>query len=89
MAKITKATQTVTDLYSLRPLIIPEHKSRYFVMELSEMIEQLASQMLAWAARWKRRIYDSMRQAKINATKCTIPIWKMWEPDRPNEPVEK
>ena len=61
MAKITEATQTVTKLYSLRSLIMPEHESRYFTMDLSKMIEQSASQMLAWAMRWKWGIYDSMR----------------------------
>ena len=30
IAKITIATQTVTDLYSLQSLIMPQHESRYF-----------------------------------------------------------
>ena len=53
MAKITEATQTVTDLYSLQSLIMPEHDSKYFAMNLSEMNEQSVSQMLAWTKRWK------------------------------------
>ena len=51
LAKITKSTQTVTELYSLQSLIMPEHKSKYFAMPLEEMVEQSAPKMLAWATR--------------------------------------
>ena len=30
IARITEATRTVTELYSLQPLIMPEHESEYF-----------------------------------------------------------
>ena len=57
IARITEATRTVTELYSLQPLIMPEHESKYFAMPLEEMVEQLAPRMLAWATRWKMGIY--------------------------------
>ena len=57
IAKISGATQIVTDLYSLRSLIIPQHESRYFEMPLEEMLEQSALRMLAWTTRWKIGIY--------------------------------
>ena len=50
-AKITEATQTVTDLYSLQSMIMPQHKSKYFAMPLEEMVKQSASRMLAWVTR--------------------------------------
>ena len=34
MAKITKATRTVTQLYSLRSLIMPQHDLQYFALNL-------------------------------------------------------
>ena len=89
MTKITEVTQIVTELYSLRSMTMSEHESRYFVMDLSAMIEQSASRMLAWATRWKRGIYNSMRQEKMIASKRTVPTWKIWEPDKPNEPMKK
>ena len=52
--KITEATWTVIELYSLRTLIMPEHESKYFAMPLEEMLEQSAPMMLAWVTRWKK-----------------------------------
>ena len=43
MAKITEAERTVTDLYSVRHLILPDHDSIYFAMELPQMLERTYS----------------------------------------------
>jgi len=86
LAKITEATQTVTDLYSLQSMIMPKHKSKYFAMLLEEMVEQSAPRMLAWATQWKIGIYQSVRQAKLASKQMTVPIWKIWEPERIDEP---
>ena len=51
IARITEATRTVTELYSLQPLIMPEHMSKYFAMPLEEMLEQSAPNMLVWVTR--------------------------------------
>ena len=51
IAKITEATRTVTELYSLRSLIMPKHMSKYYAMPLEEMLEQSAPKMLAWVTR--------------------------------------
>ena len=89
LAKITEATKTVTDLYSLQSMILPEHKSKYFAMPLEEMVEQSSSRMLAWATRWKMEIYQSVQQAKYVSKQMTVLIWKIWDPDRTNEPAKK
>ena len=89
IAKITEATRTVTELYAMRSLILPEHMSKYFAMPLEEMLEQSASRMLAWVTRWKIGIYHSIRRAKILSEKLTIPIWKIWDPERTEPPVRK
>ena len=89
MAKITEATRTVTDLYSLQSMIMPEHMSKYFAMPLEEMVEQSAPRMLAWATRWKMGIYQSVRRAKYASKQMTVPIWKIWDPDRTDEPAKK
>ena len=65
MARITEATQTVTDLYSLKTLVLPEHEPKYFAMLLEEMVEQSAPKILAWATRWEMGIYQSVRRAKL------------------------
>ena len=88
MAKITEAERTVTDLYSLRHLIMPKHDSTYFAMELPQMLEQSYTQILQWANRWRLGIYHSMKQAAITAKGLTIPIWKIWAPDG-TEPRKK
>ena len=77
MARITEATRTVTDLYSLKTLVLPEHESKYFAMPLEEMVEQSAPKMLAWATRWKIGIYHSVRRAKLASKGMTVPIWKI------------
>ena len=89
IAKLTEATQTVTELYSLRSLIMPQHDSKYFAISLEEMLEQSAPRMLAWATRWKIGIYQSIRRAKFLSKQMTVPLWKIWEPDRIDEPKKK
>ena len=34
-------------------------------------------------------IYQSVRQAKLESKKMTVPIWKIWEPERINDPKKK
>ena len=51
MAKITEAERTVTELYSVRHLILPDHDSTYFAMELLQILERTYSQMLRLANR--------------------------------------
>ena len=51
MARITEATQTVTNLYSLKTLVLPEHESKYFAIPLEEMVEQTVPKILAWTTR--------------------------------------
>ena len=89
IARITEATRTVTDLYSLQSLIMPEHESKYFAMSLEERVEQSAPRMLAWATRWKMGIYQSVRRAKLASKQMTVPIWKIWEPERIDVPEKK
>ena len=89
IARITEATRTVTDLYTLKSLIMPEHQSKYFAMPLEEMVEQSAPRMLAWATRWKMGIYQSVRRAKLASKQMTVPIWKIWDHDRTDEPTKK
>ena len=89
IAKITEATRTVTELYSLCSLIMPEHESKYFVMPLEEMLQQSAPKMLSWVTRWKIGIYQSVCRAKMISKQMTVPIWKIWEPEQTNEPVKK
>jgi len=89
IARITEAARTVTDLYSLQSMIMPQHQSRYFAMPLEEMVEQSAPKMLAWATRWKMGIYQSIRRAKLASKQMTVPIWKIREPERTDEPEKK
>ena len=89
MARITEATRTVTDLYSLKTLVLPEHEPKYFVIPLEEMVEQSAPKMLAWATRWKIGIYQSVCRAKLASKDKTVPIWKIWDHDRIDKPVKR
>ena len=49
IARITEATQTVTNLYLLQSLIMSEHESKYFTVSLEKMLEQSVPKMLTWA----------------------------------------
>lgn len=68
---------------------MPQYDSKYFARTLDEMLEQSPSRMLAWATRWKIGIYQNIRRAKQISKQMTVPIWKMWDPDRTNEPEKK
>ena len=45
--------------------------------------------MLAWAMRWKIGIYQSIHQEKLLSKQKTVLIWKIWDPDRADEPEKK
>ena len=66
-----------------------EHESKYFAMPLEEMLGQSAHKMLAWVTRWKIGIYQSIRRAKMISKRMTVPIWKIREPERLDEPKTK
>ena len=87
IAKITEATRTVSELYSLRSLIMPEHESECFAMPLEKMLEQSAPKMLFLVTRGNIGIYQSVRRAKFESKKMTVPIWKIREPDRIDAPI--
>ena len=53
------------------------------------MVEQSAPKMMACVTRWNIGIYQSVRRAKFESKKMTVPIWKIWEPDRIDEPTTK
>ena len=80
IAKTIKATTVVEHLYLLRSMIIPEHDSRYFAMEYSEMKGQSYTYMLKWANRWKTGIFHIMKRNKNESEGNTVKIWKMWYP---------
>ena len=52
-------------------------------------MEQSALRMLAWATRWKIGIYQSIRRAKMMSRKMSVPIWKIWDLERTDEPEKK
>ena len=68
---------------------MPEHESKYFAIPLEEMLEQSAPRILTWVTRWKMGIYQSVRRAKLASKKMTVQIWKIWEPERIDEPEKK
>ena len=57
MVKITEATQPLSELYSFRSLIMPQHELRHSAKSLEEILDQSAPRMLAWATRWKMEMY--------------------------------
>ena len=75
LARITEATRTVTNLFTLQSLVLPQHESKYFAMPLEEMVQQSAPKMLAWATRWKVGIYQSVCRAKLESKKLTISLY--------------
>ena len=62
---------------------MPQHDLQYFALDLPQMLEQTYSQMLRGANRWKLGIYHGMKRGKILAKQMTIPIGKIWDPNRP------
>ena len=40
LVKIIDAQRTVPDLYSLRGMIMPEHNSQYYALDLTKMLER-------------------------------------------------
>ena len=61
---------------------MPQHDSKYFVKPLEEMLEQSVLRMLAWATRWKFGIHQRICRAKQISKQITVPILKIWDPDR-------
>ena len=58
-------------------------------MKKTQQGTQSAQRMLALATRWKMGIYQSIRRAKLESMKMTIPLWKIWDNDRTDGPKRK
>lgn len=58
-------------------------------MDLQKILEQSYIQMLKQTTRWKFGVYQSMRRAKLASTQMIVPIQKIWDPDRIDEPEKK
>ena len=71
MAKLMEATQTVTDLYLLRSLMMSKYDLQCFALDLSEIVEHSTLQMMTRTTRGKHKIYNNMRRTKMKVTQYT------------------
>lgn len=68
---------------------MPQHDSKYFALNLEEILAQSSLRILAWTIRWKIGRYQSIRQEKQISKQMIVPFYKVWDSDRLNKPEKK
>ena len=68
-------------------MIMPEHDSRYYAKDLSEIKDQSYTYMLKWANRWRTGIFHSMKRYKNRSEGNTVRLWKIWHPEMKDAPI--
>ena len=85
VAEYEALTQRVTQLYSMKEMVLPEDESKIFNEELKVRLEDTNQQLKKWLLRWKPVIDHSMKRVKELAQEKSIPIWRHFTANKPTK----
>ena len=83
VAEYDALTKRVTQLYTMREMVLPEDELKIFNEPLWLRLEATNQQLKKWLLRWRPVIDHSMKRVKELAQTSCIPIWKHFTADKP------
>jgi hypothetical protein len=75
VAEYDSLTKKVTQLYTMRSMVLPEYELKIFDETLEAKLEETNQQLKKWIHRWRPVIDHSMKRVKELATANSKPIW--------------
>jgi len=83
VAEYDALSKKVTQLYTMREMVLPEDELKVFDETLEERLEATNQQLKKWIMRWRPVIDHSMKKVKELAQTRSLPIWRHFKADKP------
>ena len=76
-------SKRVTQLYTMRGMVLPEDELKTFDVQLELKLEATNQQLKKWLLRLRPVIYHSIKRVKEMAQTRSKPIWRHFTGDKP------
>jgi hypothetical protein len=83
VAEYDSLSKKVTQLYTMREMVLPEDELKIFDETLETKLEDTNQQLKKWLLRWRPVIDHSMKRVKELAKENSKPIWKHFTATQP------
>jgi hypothetical protein len=83
VAEYDSLSKQVTQLYTMREMVLPEDELKIFDEKLATRLEDTNQQLKKWLNRWKPVIEHSMKRVKDLAKDNSKPIWQHFTANKP------
>jgi len=83
VAEYDALSKKVTQLYTLREMVLPEDELKIFDEPLDSKLEDTNQQLKKWLLRWRPVIDHSMKKVKELALSTGKPIWRHFTTNKP------
>jgi len=83
VAEYDTLSKKVTQLYTLKEMVLPEDETKVFNETLEERLEDTNQQLKKWLLRWRPVVDHSMKRVKELAQENSKPIWRHFTADKP------
>ncbi|MGK3757686.1 MAG: hypothetical protein ACI8RD_010000 [Bacillariaceae sp.] len=83
VAEYDSLSKKVTQLYTMREMVLPEDETKIFDETLEEKLADTNQQLKKWLLRWRPVIDHSMKRVKELAKENSKPIWKHFTEKKP------
>jgi len=83
VAEYDSLSKKVTQLYTLRDMVLPEDETKVFNEPLAERLEDTNQQLKKWLTRWRPVVDHSMKRVKDLARANSRPIWRHYSATEP------
>jgi hypothetical protein len=83
VAEYDSLSKKVTQLYTMREMVLPEDELKIFDEKLETRLEDTNQQLKKWMLRWKPVIDHSMKRVRELAKDNSKPIWQHFTANKP------
>jgi hypothetical protein len=83
VAEYDSLSKKVTQLYTMREMVLPEDELKIFDEKIETRLEDTNQQLKKWILRWKPVIDHSMKRVKELAKDNSKPIWQHFTANKP------
>jgi hypothetical protein len=83
VAEFDSLSKKVTQLYTMREMLLPEDELKIFDEQLATRLEDTNQQMKKWLNRWKPVVEHSMKRVRELAKENSKPIWQHFTANKP------
>jgi hypothetical protein len=87
VAEYDSLMKKVTQLYTMREMVLPEDELKIFEEPLEEKLQDTNQQLKKWITRWRPVIDHSMKRMKEIAKGNSKPIWQHFTATKPAKTI--